>query len=57
MKTLDDFSVEGFLAAEPLSTGIMLSTLWNQSGIAKVGDNTTITYNQYCPYGAGTITD
>ena len=56
MKTLDDFSVEGFLAAEPLSTGIMLSTLWNQSGVAKVGDNTTITYNQYCPYEAGTQT-
>ena len=29
------------------STGIMMSTLWNQSGIARVGDNTTIAYNEY----------
>ncbi|MBO5695263.1 MAG: C10 family peptidase, partial [Lentisphaeria bacterium] len=36
------------------STGVMLSTLWSQSGIAKVGNNTTITYNEYCPYISGT---
>ncbi len=35
------------------STGIMLSTLWNQSGIAKVGDNRSIAYNAYCPYETG----
>ena len=35
------------------STGIMLSTLWNQSGIARVGDNTSITYNEYCPLISG----
>ena len=39
-----------------INTGIMLSTLWNQSGIAKVGDNTTIVYNEYCPFISGTET-
>ena len=38
------------------STGIMLSTLWNQSGIARVGNNTSITYNEYCPFISGTRT-
>ncbi|MBO5723179.1 MAG: C10 family peptidase, partial [Lentisphaeria bacterium] len=32
-----------------ISTGIMLSTLWNQSGIVNIDGNTTITYNEYCP--------
>ena len=36
------------------STGIMMSTLWNQSGIARVGDNTTIAYNEYNPFLPGT---
>ena len=31
------------------STGILMSTLWSQSGILDLGDNTTITYNEYCP--------
>ena len=31
------------------STGILLSTLWSQDGIFDIGDNTTITYNEYCP--------
>ena len=43
-------------AAASGSTGIMMSTLWNQSGVARVGNNTTITYNQYCPYISGTQT-
>ena len=30
-------------AAASGSTGIMMSTLWNQSGVARVGNNTTIT--------------
>ena len=36
------------------STGIMMSTLWDQSGIARVGDNTTIAYNEYNPFLPGT---
>ena len=57
-KNLLDYSEDLVNAAAAFSgtTGIMMSTLWNQSGIAKVGDNTTITYNQYCPYEAGTQT-
>ena len=31
------------------STGIMLSTLWNQSGTIDLAGNRTITYNEYCP--------
>ena len=38
------------------STGIMLSTLWNQSGVARVGNNTTVRYNEYCPYISGSST-
>ena len=38
------------------STGIMLSTLWSQSGVARVGNNTTVRYNEYCPYISGSST-
>ena len=38
------------------STGIMLSTLWNQYGIIRLGDNTSVTYNQYAPFLPGTRT-
>ena len=38
------------------STGIMLSILWNQSGVARVGNNTTVRYNEYCPYISGSST-
>lgn len=38
------------------STGIMLSTLWSQSGVAQVGNNTTVRYNEYCPYISGSST-
>ena len=31
------------------STGILMSTLWNQSGLVNISGNTTISYNQYCP--------
>ena len=31
------------------STGILLSTLWNQSGVISLGSNKTITYNEYTP--------
>ena len=30
-------------------TGILLSTLWSQSGILDLGDNDSITYNEYTP--------
>ena len=36
------------------STGIMLSTLWNQSGVIDLGGNTTITHNEYCPLDGNT---
>ena len=32
------------------TSGIMLSTLWAQSGICPMGGNTTICYNEYTPY-------
>ncbi|MBE6357451.1 MAG: hypothetical protein E7058_10165, partial [Lentisphaerae bacterium] len=60
-KSYDLISTEELFADTPLtysvankeeasgSTGIMLNTLWNQSGIIKIGNNTTITYNEYCP--------
>ncbi len=31
------------------STGIMMSTLWNQSGIIRISGNSSTTYNYYCP--------
>ena len=31
------------------STGILLSTLWNQSGVIRIGTNRTVTYNEYTP--------
>ena len=43
-------------SSETLSTGIMLSTLWNQYGIIRLGDNTSVTYNQYAPFLPGTRT-
>ena len=36
-----------------VSTGVLMSTLWSQSGVAKVGDNTTVKYNEYCPLDSG----
>ena len=36
-------------SADPVSTGIMMSTLWNQSGVISITGNSTITYNEYCP--------
>jgi len=36
--------------------GILLSTLWNQSGIIDIGDNTTVAYNEYCPTDTNTST-
>ncbi|MBQ9336855.1 MAG: C10 family peptidase [Lentisphaeria bacterium] len=36
------------------STGILLSTLWNQSGICNIGNNTTIRYNEYTPIDTDT---
>lgn len=35
--------------ADSRSTGILMSTLWNLSGIVKIAGNQTITYNYYCP--------
>ncbi len=32
------------------TTGVMLSTLWAQSGVCPMGGNTTIEYNEYTPY-------
>ena len=31
------------------STGILLSTLWNQSGVISIGDNASVAYNEYTP--------
>ena len=31
------------------STGVMLSTKWNQSGLVDIAGNADITYNYYCP--------
>ena len=36
-------------AGSPESTGILLSTLWNQSGTISIGGNTSIAYNEYTP--------
>lgn len=55
-KLLNDDQSYRIKADAEENTGIMLSTLWNQSGIAKVGSNTTVTYNEYCPYASGTTT-
>ena len=38
------------------STGILLSTLWNQSGILSLGGNTTVSYNEYTPLDSNTGT-
>ncbi|MBE6369527.1 MAG: hypothetical protein E7056_05115 [Lentisphaerae bacterium] len=37
------------LADSKTSTGIMMSTLWNQSGIISIGSNYSVTHNAYCP--------
>ena len=43
----NDYSV--IAESDPVSTGILLSTLWNQSGKYNIGSNTTIAYNEYTP--------
>ena len=45
IETITVFPVEG--AGE--YTGVLLSTLWSQSGILDLGDNKEITYNEYTP--------
>ena len=37
------------LADSKTSTGIMMSTLWNQEGIISIGSNYSVTHNAYCP--------
>lgn len=53
------FENEGILAfsvktENAFSTGVMLSTLWNQYGVIPLGGNTTVIYNQYAPFLPGT---
>ena len=44
----DDYTI--LLEGNPIYTGIMLSTLWNQSGYIKIdGESTDVRYNEYCP--------
>jgi len=38
------------------STGVLLSTLWSQSGVLKIGTNKTITCNEYTPFDSNTGT-
>ncbi|MBE6391577.1 MAG: hypothetical protein E7042_05165 [Lentisphaerae bacterium] len=47
--TLEDELLTPEEYSSTVSTGVMMSTLWNQSGKANIGSNTTITYNYYCP--------
>lgn len=37
-------------ADHPGSTGVLLSTEWSQSGILRLGDNTSIRCNEYTPF-------
>ncbi|MBE6367111.1 MAG: hypothetical protein E7052_04285 [Lentisphaerae bacterium] len=47
---------EAVKIAQGGSTGVLMSTLWNQYGVANVGNNTTVTYNEYCPTSGSTHT-
>ena len=48
----NDYAIS--LDPAPCSTGILLSTLWSQSGIYKIGSNTAIRYNEYTPIDPST---
>ena len=39
--------------SDAFSTGVMMSTLWNQSGVITIDGNSTVTYNEYCPLDQG----
>ena len=45
----DDYTVSAPPVSESYSTGILLSTRWNQSGIYNIGSNATVRYNEYTP--------